>query len=38
MAPGSPISQETLRRLQDTGLRVLDSEVLVPRPDNVREY
>ena len=33
MAPGSPMSRETLRRLDDTGLRVRDIEFLTLRPD-----
>lgn len=33
----SDVSEETLRRLEDTGLRVLDIDVLVLRPDTVRE-
>ena len=33
MHPGSPMSRETLRRLEDTGLTVRDIEFLTLRPD-----
>jgi sugar phosphate isomerase/epimerase len=33
MQPGSPMSRETLRRLDDTGLQVRDVEFLTLRPD-----
>ncbi len=33
MEPGSPMSKETLRRLDDTGLTVRDVEILTLRPD-----
>jgi hypothetical protein len=33
MEPGSPMSRETLRRLDDTGLEVRDVEFLTLRPD-----
>jgi sugar phosphate isomerase/epimerase len=37
MTPGSPMLEETARRLGDTGVRVLDVEVLVLRPDTRSE-
>lgn len=38
MAPGSPMLAETLSRLKDSGMRVLDIEVLVLGPDSGREH
>ena len=37
MAPGSPMSRETLLRLSDTGLTVRDVEFLQLRPDTDRD-
>jgi sugar phosphate isomerase/epimerase len=37
MTPGSPMLDQTVRRLEDTGMRVLDIEVLQLRPDTRRE-
>ncbi|MET9593976.1 TIM barrel protein [Streptomyces sp. NPDC006516] len=38
MGPGSPMSRETLRRLDDTGLHVRDIEFLTLRPDTGPSY
>lgn len=37
MSAGSPMLDETLRRMDDTGVRVLDIEVVRLRPDTKRE-
>ncbi len=37
ISPGSPMLGETLRRLDDTGVRVLDVEVVRLQPDTKRE-
>lgn len=36
MSPGSPMLEETLRRMDETGVRVLDVEVVRLRPDTKR--
>jgi len=38
MEPGSPMSRETLRRLDDTGLSVRDVEFLTLGPETGRDY
>ena len=38
MAPGSPMLAQTVSRLGDSGVRVLDIEVLVIGPDTAREH
>lgn len=38
MAPGSPMLDETVRRLDGSGVRVLDVEVLVLGPDTRRDH
>src|SRR5260370_27051290 len=37
MAVGSPMLEETLRRMEDTGVRVLDVEVIRLGPDTTRK-